>query len=242
MLAINNKFKKCNKKNKDKCFSDKLRYHLIDARILEDLPINVILELFLSDYGYIHDDILNKSDKYYNILLYTSGKDRNYKYKKLYLDYIDDLIGVYRRTKGEILPFNIYFNKNKIDEYYENYFKLIDKMFSKMDDLFDKDFFYECLFESYIDLNFSLHEVIIDINMDVYMLLRYLHTYDENKINRVSKECRLNYHKNSIMHAGSDHSIVCSKFFENYFNVTPKIFKYNKYYNCIKLDEYFDFI
>lgn len=81
-------------------------------------------------------------------------------------------------------------------------------MFSKMDKNFNEDFFYECLFEVYINFNFSLQEVVLSINMDVYMLLRYLHPYDEIKINRVSKASSLNNDKNSIIHTGTAHSKI----------------------------------
>jgi hypothetical protein len=85
----------------------------------------------------------------------------------------------------------------------------------------------------------------MSIEMDVYFLLRYLHSYDVNKMNRGHKGCKdIKYTQaiNSIVYSGSVHTKFYTQFFKYYYQVEAEIEIFQEGdKQCIILAEYFDY-
>uniref|UniRef100_A0A6C0BDF0 Uncharacterized protein n=1 Tax=viral metagenome TaxID=1070528 RepID=A0A6C0BDF0_9ZZZZ len=129
----------------------------------------------------------------------------------------------------------------KFNEYRIEYIKKISKTSKKIIN-FDINRFTELLLECYNEMN-NIFDAFVNINMDVYFLLRYLQTF--TKIERGPDRCQdesFNISKNTIVHAGGNHSMIYSKFIKKWFQIKPTINIIQDYsVQSIVFDEPFDF-
>ena len=273
LTAIRQKFEFCNlTKGKNivrtKCPIDNLRYHLVDVRELESRSfrtdesyttfddLNKMLvdkKLLLAQIDM--DTIKNiLTVNYDNIINYISGLYEDQIGKKMYYKILEIMLKNYDKEKGIFSKLLFKSKYKKYIESYENYrinyLKLINKQKNKIKNL-NTDFFMDCLKNAYKEITSSYKDIfikfyitILDINMDVYCLLRYLHVYDNNKLERGPEKCRskeFNQNKYSIIYGGSAHIITYGNFFKEYYNIEPEIRIANSVSSCITLPKEFDF-
>lgn len=241
LQAVRYTFNPCNKIQKnEKCNVDNLRYHLVDLRELDENYQNFSFTFMESSFDLSEEEIKKVSDildKYFNNIIYfISGFSEDELGKKYYYKILKIL------SESDL---------NKYIENYEiyriKYIKFIKKQIKKIEN-FDQNFFLECLINANKkNSEDNIYDLFIEIssliNMDVYFLLRYLHTYDHDKIERGPEKCRkkeFNTPKYSIVYGGTTHIEVYNYFFQEYYNIKPSIYiKKNK--SCIKFSESFDF-
>ena len=88
-------------------------------------------------------------------------------------------------------------------------------------------------------------DIIFDIEMDLYFLLRLFIIFDEKKMNRGPVYCRdLKYKeiKNAIVYAGAYHIDIYLLFLKQYFGIEPEINIQNDSDNkCLEFEKPFDF-
>lgn len=212
------------------------RYHLIDARKINEKIESPFVILPLMYNNIIKNNLKNmisdNSENYDKILEYYSGATD--KYSNYYNAYLNNLI----KNTDIILPNYII--------YRQEYLKLVDKMIKKTSFGLDgKTHFFKVLLSCYKNDNATnLYHNLISILMDVYFLLRYLHSYDEEKVNRGPLHCRdkkFLTHEKSIIYSGNRHSIVYTLFFIRWFKIEPEIAIFQESDNqCIKLPQEFD--
>lgn len=246
--AIRKTFSSCYRSNSNNCPLSKLRYHYVDSRRIygnrPDLTTITVYRDELSEEFYIkakHYLELHKRE----IFDYYSGYNRSDKCKKIYEKYLTILT---TNSEIEFTPGSGYFGGNNR----KNYMNLIDKEISKIQEPFNIDNFFNILYLCYVNIESYSSNIFESVPMDVYFLLRYLHTYNIEKMDRGQSFCRdLKYveHLNSIVYGGDFHVKIYALFFKEYFKINPVINVYNKYNEiihndisqCLTLPEYFDF-
>lgn len=250
--SIESIFSNCNINN---CFTDKVRYHMIDIRQISENLFGPFYELnqkisyssdlisiklrenkekFLSycnqnKKGYIWNDNLKNI---YKILYYISGFNMSNENKISFIE------------SYKILTFGTEFSleSTKFDEYINLYIAKIKKSIKKIEN-FNVNKFFETLISCYLESN-DFYAALICINMDVYFLLRYLQTF--KKLELGPKDCRNNefkISKNSIIHAGGYHSNIYINFIKKWFNTEPVLSIEQDYQKSQKIifDTPFDF-
>ena len=260
LSALRTKFEKCNTTLNKKCKFDGFRYHLIDGRVSE-LPYviysNEAKELIKKDFPYKKDEenVIHKIYPKINNLI-----DENFEFLLMYLSMMFEdekcIKGknvYYEIVKMQDLSVDKKLSSKFIKLYEENrekMYRIIQKEMEKIEN-FNINFFLECLFYSY--KNYDKSKTIIDnirhflyvIEMDVYFLLRYLHSYDKDKLRKGPKKCNskeFTKNKYSIVYAGAAHTLCYMNFFILYFNTHPDVHILNPYSEkCIKLPFKFDF-
>ena len=234
--SIANVFSVCT--NND-CFTNSVRYHLIDARVID--TTESIFHYLVNAQIYYKLDLTSqiisgenfgravkislfyniaKKTNGYRIMEYYSGKDSSEDNKQILKEYYEI---VSKNTKYEN-DFELY------EKYREEYMKKINKAISKIEQPFDLDKFYDTLIQCYITLNFTFFDSLVCIPMDVYFLLRYLQTY--TKLERGPSNCTGDDYKiakNSIIHAGDGHSTVYVEFFRQWYEIEPTLSIINPY-------------
>lgn len=243
LVAIKRAFGACKFGNSIYCPLHKLRYHYIDIRIHK---CRTQMYDFLSyiDSNKIDENSYETSYRFLrsnfeSIIKYYSGVDNSIKGKKLYNEFISIL------TKNIIVKQNENdFNDIQCREYYIN---VINKTINKIDD-FNKTNFWNVFFSCYQELPkeyINLIEILTHVPMDMYFLLRYLHSYDLDKMERGPLGCKDIKFKeaiNSIVYGGDYHIHLYSIFFKKYFKINSKIFvRNNTNDKCLVLPEFFDF-
>uniref|UniRef100_A0A6C0AFC6 Protein kinase domain-containing protein n=1 Tax=viral metagenome TaxID=1070528 RepID=A0A6C0AFC6_9ZZZZ len=255
--AIRGKFEICNltKNRREKCIIDNIRYHLVDIRELDMKYEKFIVMLrslesqnviFSDEHFFNIEEISKKFFK--EIFLYLSGLDENSIGKREYYKILELLLKNYYKKNFLMSLFKSKYKEyiREYEEYRRQYKILINKQLRKIEN-FNMTHFLESLFNAYFKKG-SIEDftnMLIDINMDVFFLLRYLHTYDSEKMMRGPEKCRteeFNKSKYSIVYGGAAHTETYKRFFIDYYNVNPIIDILNNSDNqCIKLPYSFDF-
>jgi hypothetical protein len=231
---------------KEKCYSNKLRFHYIDVRLFSEkniiynpfVPIsqkpNIDRQKLSKQIENVLSRLMNEKYNKKTLYSYLLGIDKNDMTEAVFHDFIFELYQL----------MGVPINYRGLKEYMELYFQKIDKELAKMHHSIDKDEFLNTLLEIYLEPNKSPMN-IIGITMDIYFLSRLFIVFDQNKMNRGPVGCRNSQYqqiKNAIVYAGALHIDIYSEFLKKYFTVDPKIDIKQPYNNqCIKLDPPFDF-
>jgi hypothetical protein len=235
----------------EKEYSDQLRYHYVDVREIDYRGYNIYVQPYQPRYPFVVlDDILHRTkgkEAQINQVLkkYQDQKKQIFSYlltidqKKSSQDLCNQLLKELHEAIGDTSYVDI-----DLDIYMQNYNQIINKAFSKIDPIIQRDRFFQILLELYEQMNDDLFHVCMYMPMDVYVLCRLFIRFDPNKMNRGPLGCRnLKYQeaKNVIIYGGVAHIDLYASFFEKYFNVRPSI-DYNLGINqCIGFDKPFDF-
>ena len=222
-------FEKYNRFNETCEFSEVMRYHLIDLRIIDGIGaisgIGVALVKAIQGGKQEALKFMNSynSEMLNDMIEYASGLKNNDKGKRNLYRFYD-----YLNSHLEIK-----FDLKMYEEYRERMIPILKKAIRKIPN-FDLTRFMNSLKFSYNKLKdgyLKCSQIIISINMDVYMLLRYLMIYDADKMNRGPIKCRspeFQQAKYSIIYCGDTHAQNYRNFFEHYFSITPDIYVQNE--------------
>jgi hypothetical protein len=223
-----------------------VRYHDIDLRIIEGIEFPMFTWFILtrnkSGFGLDYIKVVNKYKKYTHTLInYMLTADKSQQAKLIYNEFASDMFQI----------IDIPYSENKYNSMFDKYTKLIDKEFSKSE--LDRDKTLETLSSVYIN-TLDMWNILMNIPMDLYFLIRLFVKFDSSKLQRGPTGCRTRkdvVSNNVIVYSGSNHSLIYANFINNYFNKVPTFMLGDRHNQCIEftsssksagaLDKPFDF-
>jgi len=229
-----------------------VRYHNIDIRLLEGIqfPISEWTMKVFSKTNLGGQEGLYMFIKITQTRHMFSGQESVLIGHLLTMDRSENARKIHDEFMHELFQkASLAYDKNKYSLIYDKYVRLIDKEFSKSS--LDKNKTLLLLSNIYLrDINkshFDLYSILLAIPMDLYFLVRLFIKFDETKLQRGPKGCRMKKDvtaNNVIVYGGAQHIKIYTEFFESYFNIvepTLMIGDINNESQCIEFDEPFDF-